>query len=48
MDVVVEYLNTNRNAVYKLLHDARTKLKLSLQSHGIGAAETIDLFGAQG
>jgi len=48
MDVVVEYLNTNRNAVYKLLHDARTKLKLSLESRGIGLAETIDLFGAQG
>ena len=48
MDVVVQHLNTNRNAVYKLLHDARSKLKLSLQSHGIGAAETIDLFSAQG
>jgi len=48
MDVVVQHLNTNRNAVYKLLHDTRSKLKLSLQSHGIGAAETIDLFSAQG
>ena len=46
MDVVVQHLNTNRNAVYKLLHDARRKLKRGLQLHGIGVGETIDLFGA--
>jgi RNA polymerase sigma-70 factor (ECF subfamily) len=45
MDVVLQHLNTNRNAVYKLLHDARRKLKLGLQSRGIGIDETIDLFG---
>ena len=48
MDVVVQYLDSNRNAVYKLLHDARAKLKQGLVVHGIGISETMDLFGAQG
>jgi RNA polymerase sigma-70 factor (ECF subfamily) len=48
MDVVVERLETNRNAVYKLLHDARRKLKVGLEAHGIGAVETIDLFAPNG
>lgn len=45
MDVVVEHLQTNRNAVYKLLHDARVKLKRSLLVRGMGTAESIGLFG---
>lgn len=48
MDVVVQHLDTNRNAVYKLLHDARAKLKQALLSRGIGISETMDLFGTQG
>ena len=32
-------LGINRNAVYKLTHDARKKLKLGLESAGFGAAE---------
>lgn len=48
MDVVVLHLNTNRNAVYKLLHDARSKLKQALLAHGINPAESIDLFSAAG
>jgi len=38
MDVVVERLGTNRNAVYKLLHDARLKIRAELARSGIGAA----------
>ncbi len=48
MDVVVQRLNSDRNAVYKLLHDARRKLKLGLQSHGFGVGEVIDLFVSKG
>lgn len=48
MDVVVQHLNSNRNAVYKLLHDARVKLKQALLMRGIGVRETMDLFGTQG
>lgn len=46
MDEVVRHLDTNRNAIYKLLHDARRKLKAGLQAHGIEVGETLSLFGA--
>src|SRR5688572_20352320 len=48
MDEVVREMGTNRNAVYKLLHDARRKLKSGLQSHGFEVGETLTLFSAQG
>jgi RNA polymerase sigma-70 factor (ECF subfamily) len=44
MDVVVQRMNSNRNAVYKLLHDARRKLKRKLQAQGIGLDEIIKTF----
>ena len=47
MDVVVEDLNTNRNAIYKLLHDARRKLKSGLQARGFEVSETLTLFDSQ-
>src|SRR5512141_2877549 len=34
MDEVVRHLDTNRNAVYKTLHDARRKIKSGLQARG--------------
>ena len=46
MDVVVERLDTNRNAIYKLLHDARLKMKQELESRGFAVTEVISLFGA--
>jgi len=46
MDVVVQWMNSNRNAVYKLLHDARRKLKHKMESHGFGIDEIIDAFRA--
>jgi len=45
MDEVVRHLNTNRNAVYKMLHDARRKIKHGLQSRGFEVGETLALFG---
>lgn len=44
MDVVVERLETNRNAVYKLLHDARLKVKRRLSTHGYEVEDIYDLF----
>lgn len=44
MDAVVERLDTNRNAVYKLLHDARIKVKRQLMAHGYQLEEIYDLF----
>jgi RNA polymerase sigma-70 factor (ECF subfamily) len=48
MDEVVRHLGTNRNAVYKLLHDARRKLKIGLQARGFDIGETITSFGSSG
>jgi RNA polymerase sigma-70 factor (ECF subfamily) len=45
MDEVVRHLNTNRNAVYKMLHDARRKIKSGLQSRGFEIGETLAWFG---
>ncbi len=48
MDVVVDRLNSNRNAVYKLLHDARYKLKQKLIENGFSLEETLGLFEDKG
>ena len=44
MDEVVQRLGTNRNAIYKLLHDARRKLKYRLQARGFDIGEILALF----
>jgi RNA polymerase sigma-70 factor (ECF subfamily) len=44
MDEVVQRLGTNRNAIYKMLHDARRKLKRSLQARGFEVGELLALF----
>lgn len=44
MDVVVERLESNRNAVYKLLHDARLKVKQGLIEQGYEVNEVYALF----
>jgi RNA polymerase sigma-70 factor (ECF subfamily) len=48
MDEVVRHLGENRNAVYKMLHDARRKLKSGLQRRGFEAGEILALFGTSG
>jgi len=35
-DVIVERLGTNRNALYKLIHDARKALRAGLEADGFG------------
>jgi RNA polymerase sigma-70 factor, ECF subfamily len=45
MDEVVRHLGTNRNAIYKVLHDARRKVKNGLQARGFEMGETLTLFG---
>jgi RNA polymerase sigma-70 factor (ECF subfamily) len=45
MDEVVRHLGTNRNAVYKMLHDARRKIKSGLRDRGFEVAEALALFG---
>jgi RNA polymerase sigma-70 factor, ECF subfamily len=48
LDEVVLQLDSNRNAVYKLLHDARRKLKSGLQAHGFEVGDALTLFGNAG
>lgn len=44
--VLIERFGTNRNAVYKLGHDARMKLKQALEEEGITAEEVRATFAA--
>ena len=46
MDEVARRLGTNRNAIYKTLHDARRKLKSGLQERGFEVGELLTLFSA--
>lgn len=48
LDEVVRRLGSNRNAVYKLVHDARRKLKAGLESRGYAVADILALFGGPG
>lgn len=45
MDEVVRHLGTDRNTVYKMLHDARRKLKSGLERRGFDIGEMLSLFG---
>jgi len=47
MDEVVHQLQTNRNAIYKMLHVARHKLKSGLEARGFEIGETLALFSSQ-
>lgn len=44
MDVLAEELGTNRNALYKLLHDARRKLRQHFQDEGLSMNYLLGLF----
>ncbi len=44
LEIVAEQLETNRNALYKLLHDARRKLRAALEREGITVDYIHDLF----
>lgn len=44
LEIVAESMGTNRNALYKLLHDARRKLRLHLESQGLSTDYMLRLF----
>jgi RNA polymerase sigma-70 factor (ECF subfamily) len=44
LDEVVRHWGSSRNALYKLLHDARRKLKGHLVARGFDVQEILDLF----
>jgi RNA polymerase sigma-70 factor (ECF subfamily) len=44
MEEAARRLRTNRNALYKLLHDARLRLRQRLQTEGLNAQEVLAAF----
>ncbi|MGJ0509028.1 MAG: RNA polymerase sigma factor [Methylocystis sp.] len=44
LDLVTEWLGTNRNSLYKLIHDARKRLQAALLSRGVTHRELIAIF----
>jgi RNA polymerase sigma-70 factor (ECF subfamily) len=48
LDQLAERLATNRDAVYKLIHDARKKLRRCLEERGLAREEILGAFAAQG
>ncbi len=47
LDEIARLWNSNRNAIYKLLHDARRKLKAELQARGFALAEIMETFSVK-
>jgi RNA polymerase sigma-70 factor (ECF subfamily) len=45
MDEVAKRMGTNRNALYKMMHDARLRLKHRLQREGYSPEDLLELFG---
>jgi RNA polymerase sigma-70 factor (ECF subfamily) len=45
LDVVAQRTGTNRNALYKMMHDARLKLKHRLEREGLSPEELLKMFG---
>jgi RNA polymerase sigma-70 factor (ECF subfamily) len=45
MEEVAQRMGTNRNALYKLLHDARLRLKHRLEREGLPPKELLEIFG---
>ena len=46
IDEIARHFGSNRNAIYKLLHDARRSLKARLEARGFTVREILDQFGA--
>lgn len=46
VDVVTKEYKMNRNAVYKMVHDARAKLRHRLEDRGFDIGEILNLFGS--
>jgi RNA polymerase sigma-70 factor, ECF subfamily len=47
IEEVARRLDTNRNALYKLLHDARQRLKRSLEAQGLTVEEVLAAFAPE-
>lgn len=47
MEEVARRMGTNRNALYKLLHDARLRLKKRLEREGLSPEEILEMFASE-
>jgi RNA polymerase sigma-70 factor (ECF subfamily) len=45
LEAVAERMGTNRNALYKLLHDARKRLKRRMEAEGLSPQDVLSGFG---
>jgi len=45
LEEVAQRMGTNRNALYKLLHDARKRLQRALQERGLPSEDVLSAFG---
>jgi RNA polymerase sigma-70 factor (ECF subfamily) len=48
LEEVARRMGTNRNALYKLLHDARQRLKKEMENEGLSPQEVLDAFSLEG
>ena len=48
LDELVRHWGSTRNAIYKVLHDARWKLKTRLEARGFAPREVLELFSGSG
>ena len=48
LEEVARRMGTNRNALYKLLHDARQRLKSKMEEEGLSAQDVLDAFSLTG
>jgi RNA polymerase sigma-70 factor (ECF subfamily) len=46
LEEVARRMGTNRNALYKLLHDARQRLKSSMEAEGLSPQDVLAAFGS--
>ncbi len=46
LEIVAERMGTNRNALYKLIHDARKRLKHELLAEGLSIEDILGAFDA--
>ena len=44
LEEVAQHIGSNRNAIYKLMHDARKKMRLGFEEEGIGQDDVHELF----
>jgi RNA polymerase sigma-70 factor (ECF subfamily) len=47
LEEVARRMGTNRNALYKLLHDARQRLKKKMEAEGLTPEEVLAAFGSE-